>query len=54
MSVLKLKIDVSGTIGDAAWKEIRQFDQIQSADRSPIRQRRRCNQYSTPPPKAAG
>ena len=35
MSVLKLKIDVSGTIGDAAWKEIRQFDQIQSADFGP-------------------
>lgn len=35
MSVLKLKIDVSGTVGDAAWKEIRQFDQIQSADFGP-------------------
>lgn len=31
MSVLKLKIDVSGTVGDAAWREIKQFDQIQSA-----------------------
>ena len=31
MAVLKLKIDVSGTIGDAAWREIHQFDQIQSA-----------------------
>ena len=35
MSVLKLKIDVSGTIGDAAWREIHQFDQIQSADFGP-------------------
>jgi hypothetical protein len=35
MSVLKLKIDVSGTVGDAAWREIRQFDQIQSADFGP-------------------
>ena len=31
MSVLKLKIDVSCTVGDAAWREINQFDQIQSA-----------------------
>ncbi len=35
VSVLKLKIDVSGTIGDEAWKEIRQFEQIQSADFGP-------------------
>jgi hypothetical protein len=35
MSVLKLKIDVSGTVGDAAWREIKQFDQIQSADFGP-------------------
>ena len=31
MSLLKLKIDVSGTVGDQAWREINQFDQIQSA-----------------------
>jgi len=31
MSIVKLKIDVSGTIGDEAWREIKQFDQIQSA-----------------------
>ena len=35
MSLLKLKIDVSGTVGDAAWREIKQFDQIQSADFGP-------------------
>src|SRR5580698_7119391 len=35
MSVLKLKIDVSGTVGDAAWRDIKQFDQIQSADFGP-------------------
>ncbi len=35
MSTLKLKIDVSGTVGDAAWREIKQFDQIQSADFGP-------------------
>ncbi len=31
MSLVRLKIDVSGTTGDAAWREIRQFDQVQSA-----------------------
>jgi hypothetical protein len=35
MSLLRLKIDVSGTIGDAAWRQIKQFDQIQSADFGP-------------------
>jgi hypothetical protein len=35
MSILHLKIDVSGTVGDAAWKEIQQFDQIQSAEFGP-------------------
>ena len=35
MSLLKLKIEVSGTIGDDAWKQISQFDQIQSADFGP-------------------
>jgi hypothetical protein len=31
MSIVKLKIDVSGTIGDEAWRKLRQFDEIQSA-----------------------
>jgi len=31
MSTVRLKIDVSGTIGNEAWRQIRQFDQIQSA-----------------------
>jgi len=35
MSIVKLKIDVSGTIADEAWREIKQFDQIQSADFGP-------------------
>jgi hypothetical protein len=35
MSTVKLKIDVSGTVGDDAWREIKQFDQIQSADFGP-------------------
>lgn len=31
MPTVKLKIDVSGTKGDEAWRSMRQFDQIQSA-----------------------
>jgi len=31
MAKLKLKIDVSGTIGDEAWKSLRQYDEIKSA-----------------------
>jgi hypothetical protein len=35
LSLVRLKIDVSGTTGDAAWRQIRQFDQIQSASFGP-------------------
>jgi hypothetical protein len=35
MSTVRLKIDVSATVGDEAWREIKQFDQIQSADFGP-------------------
>jgi hypothetical protein len=35
MSTVKLKIDVSGTVGDEAWREIKQFDQIQSSEFGP-------------------
>jgi hypothetical protein len=31
MAIVKLKIDVSGTVGDQAWQNLRQFDEIQSA-----------------------
>ena len=31
MAIVRLKIDVSGTRGDEAWKNLQQFDQIQSA-----------------------
>ena len=31
MTLVKLKIDVSGTIGDEAWRNLKQFDEIQSA-----------------------
>jgi hypothetical protein len=35
MAIVRLKIDVSGTVGDEAWRGIQQFDQIQSADFGP-------------------
>jgi hypothetical protein len=35
MSTVRLKIDVSGTVGDQAWRNIRQYDQIQSAEFGP-------------------
>jgi hypothetical protein len=35
MPIVRLKIDVAGTVGDEAWREIQQFDQIQSADFGP-------------------
>jgi hypothetical protein len=35
MAIVRLKIDVSGTVGDEAWRQIQQFDQIQSAKFGP-------------------
>lgn len=35
MATLRLKIDVSGTVGDKAWREIKQYDEVQSADFGP-------------------
>jgi hypothetical protein len=35
MPIVRLKIDVAGTAGDEAWREINQFDQIQSAEFGP-------------------
>jgi len=31
MAVVKLKLDIAGTVGDAAWRGLRHFDQIQAA-----------------------
>jgi hypothetical protein len=31
MSLVKLKIDLSGTVGNEAWNNLRQFDEIQGA-----------------------
>lgn len=30
MPTVQLKIDVSGTVGDEAWRSLKQFDQMQS------------------------
>ena len=35
MAVVKLKIDVSGTVGNEAWRNLKQFDEIQSASFGP-------------------
>jgi hypothetical protein len=35
MAVVRMKIDVSGTLGDEVWRKLRQFDEIQSADFGP-------------------
>ena len=35
MAIVRLKIDVSGTRGDEAWKNLKQFDQVQSASFGP-------------------
>ena len=31
MSRVRLKIDIGGTVGDAAWRRIKQFEEIQGA-----------------------
>jgi hypothetical protein len=35
MAIVKLKIDVSGTVGNEAWRNLHQFDEIQSASFGP-------------------
>lgn len=35
MAKVRLKIDVGGTVGDAAWRAIRHFDPIQEASFGP-------------------
>jgi hypothetical protein len=35
MSTVRLRIDVSGTVGNEAWKNIRQFDPVQKATFGP-------------------
>jgi hypothetical protein len=50
MPTVRLKIDVSGTVADEAWREIKQFDQIQSADFGPqFGSGGRCNHAADAP-----
>ena len=35
MTAIRLKIDVSGTVGDQAWRELRQFDEMLAAHFGP-------------------
>ena len=50
MPLVRLKIDVAGTKGDEAWREIKQFDQIQSADFGPqFGSGGRCNHAANAP-----
>jgi len=35
MATIRLKIDVGGTVGDDAWRGLKQFEQIQSASFGP-------------------
>jgi len=35
MASVRLKIDISGTLGDEAWRRIRHFGEIQSAEFGP-------------------
>jgi len=35
MAIVRLKIDVSGTVGDEAWRNLHQYDEIQSASFGP-------------------
>ena len=35
MALIRLRIDVSGTVGNEAWRNLKQFDEIQSASFGP-------------------
>ncbi|MBA3912790.1 MAG: hypothetical protein H0X25_02785 [Acidobacteriales bacterium] len=35
MAIVRLKIDVAGTVGDEAWRKLRHFDDMRSADFGP-------------------
>jgi hypothetical protein len=52
MATVRLKIDASGTVGDEAWRQVQQFDQIQGADFGPqFGSGGRCNHPPTAPHK---
>ena len=50
VAIVRLKIDVSGTVGDEAWRKLKQYGQIQSADFGPqFGSSGRCNHPLTGP-----
>jgi hypothetical protein len=49
MTKLKLKIDVSGTTGDEAWKNLRQYDEIKSTAFGPQFGSSGCKHDATSP-----
>jgi hypothetical protein len=54
MTIVRLKIDVAGTVGDAAWRGIKQFDQIQGAAFGPQFGRGGPCNHDTDAPHAKG
>jgi hypothetical protein len=52
MSTVRLKIDVGGTVGDDAWRNLKQFDQVESAAFGQRLGGKMCNHpANTPHPK---
>ena len=50
MPIVKLKIDISGTVGDEVWRNLRQFEQIERASISRgLGSGKTCNHASTTP-----
>ena len=50
MALIRLRIDVSGTVGNEAWHNLKQFDEIQSASFGPqFGARGACNHPSNAP-----
>jgi hypothetical protein len=54
MAIVRLKIDVAGTVGDEAWRGIKQFDQIQGASFGPQFGRGGPGNHGTKTPYAKG
>jgi hypothetical protein len=54
MAIVRLKIDIAGTVGDEAWRGIKQFDQIQSASFGPQFGRGGSCNHATDTPHAKG
>ena len=49
MALVRLKIDISGTVGNDAWAEIRQFDEARSAEFGPALGGSKCTHDAKAP-----